>query len=480
MRIKGFWLGAWLGLCLAMPAPAGWVNDWVAQKTVSGPNFARIDGENMLTLGGANVRWRRGAGPTALLAFERPRFNVGCGGIDAKFGGAWFAGIDALVQKIQSIIQNAAAIMFKMALDTISNSLSSASGWVEDVIRKVNEFSADECQAAQKLAATLDKNGISLKPAAMALTQKLGLSEVATNTGAAADPAQAADKAGNTNSPPVPESTVRASCPTEIQKLLPAGAGRISILLRATQSTGVARWTDVLRGMVGDVVIGLNTNKRGDTYASSNIAPCYDNDKISFDDLLEGTLKRRPANGGACVRDDVRSRGIRWFVENDMKRIAAFWANNPGAPLPPAIQAAYTPLPSYARQWLRMGVMNQVGNDAAREIADLVAAHYAYRSLDDLYRTVISTLEQYDELVQRHPAKLAECKIAVVQKLPTLLHDWSKTLYKHTVAARDYYFQQVTRYQQNLELSRAILQMAKAQDQKSQKRLPQQDNKQGN
>ncbi len=444
------WLaGVVLGIAVSAPAPAGWVNDWITQKTVSGPNYTNIQGQSLMSFGGFNARWQRGSGPTPLLSFERPSFRVGCGGIDAKMGGFWFAGIDALVQKVQAIIQNAAAIMFKIALDTISQMLGGAAEWVENVVRAVNSIAKDECTAARSLVNAIDPGGAGIKSTAHSLMDSLGLAELSQSLGVSPSAPKAGQKMKDTDTAPTTQDTARLQCPSEVQQLLPIN-GQGSVLKEVMTSASLVNWENVARGMVGDVVIQKNTNKGGDTFVAQTVPSCYENKDLSFDNMLDGNLKQRPVNG-ACTPDAAPGGGLLTDITTVMNAIVAKYKT--GTALSSSEQQFLNELPLAIAYRLQGAALSDSGPAGIDDIAHLTATAYAYQSLEDLYRVTRKAAVQYNEKLRQNENKMSQCKIAAVEEAGKALKEWSRSMYKRVMGLRKYYSLRVAEFNAGTQLT---------------------------
>lgn len=461
-------LGWLLGMATTFPANADWVNDWISQKTGGGPSYTSVEGQSFATFGGFNARWQRGSGPAPLVTFSRPSLRGGCGGIDAKMGGMWFAGINALVQKVQTIIQNAAAIMFDMALASISEMLSKSMKWVEDRIATINKFGVDECAAGRALANDiLGREGPSLVAEAKSLFDTSGLAEAAQASGAVPDSSQAVEDMRNTDSPPSPQDP--GQCPAEVQLLLPPN-GSVSLLKNALTKSNLGALEEAVRGMVGDVLISKNTNKGGDTFESRRIPSCYENRDLSFDALLEGTLKRRPATGAACTDDGTPGHGVLYFVTNTMNGVVTKYKT--GAALTAAEVDFLKDVPQAVQLLLKAGTLSDTDTVAVYELGSLTASAFAYQSLEDLYRVTRKAAEQYTVLLTSNPAQLAECKIAAINDLPKALDDWSRAMYQRVVALRSYYALRVDEFNSGSRLTRDALEQYREVERRFRARAP--------
>ena len=62
----------------ATPSFAGWIDDWMQQKSVSGPNHFDTQKRGFTSFGNFSARWQ--TGDDYLVAINKPQFKAGCGG----------------------------------------------------------------------------------------------------------------------------------------------------------------------------------------------------------------------------------------------------------------------------------------------------------------------------------------------------------------------------------------------------------------
>lgn len=441
------------GLLFSMPSMGGWVNDWVTQKISGGAGYYDLQGQAIVSFGSLSARWNRGRGPTPLFSFSRPKIAAGCGGIDAKFGGFWFAGVNALVQKIQAIIQNAPAIMFKMALASVSEMLDKASENVEEAVRGLNTLSMDECQATEKLVAMTGLDS-AINERVMSLLTKFNIANKSTEKGVTSSGSKAQDDMEKTDTAPATEENLtKPDCPADIQQLLPV-SGTVSLLKTASNKLQLGAYEEVMRGMIGDIIISKNTNKGGDTYEAIMLNSCYENKTLTFDNLVFGDLKRMDVNGN-CVDDDAAGMGLRDWTVQMLQGIAAAYKSG-STPTKEQINFMDT-VPLMIDHRIRTAVMSNAENVMINEMADLIATAYAYYSIEDMYRAIRKTANIFKNEATKDHSRIAECKIAAVGQMINMLDKWSKDSYKMTMAMRRYYILRINEYNATRNYSKDVL-----------------------
>jgi len=84
-----------VGLLVGTIARAGFVDDWITQKSETSPGYFEGQKRGYFTGGSFSARWPQTR--DYLASFEPPRLKFGCGGIDAFMGGFSFMNFEYLV-----------------------------------------------------------------------------------------------------------------------------------------------------------------------------------------------------------------------------------------------------------------------------------------------------------------------------------------------------------------------------------------------
>lgn len=98
-----------------------------------------------------NVSYRTPSRTTYFAHFTPPSYSIGCGGIDAQFGGFDFLGVDEIVKSFQRIMQAAPAFAFKLALEQLCAPCGQVIQTLQALSDMLNELSINECDAAKAL-----------------------------------------------------------------------------------------------------------------------------------------------------------------------------------------------------------------------------------------------------------------------------------------------------------------------------------------
>jgi len=83
-----------------------------------------------------------------IIAFDAPRLNAGCGGVDL-FGGSFsFINSQQLVQIFRQVAANAAGLAFKAAIKSISPALDALMSEFQTLMQNMNNLAKNSCQLA--------------------------------------------------------------------------------------------------------------------------------------------------------------------------------------------------------------------------------------------------------------------------------------------------------------------------------------------
>jgi len=431
-------------------ASAGWVNDWVTQSIGDTGTYARDQGRGFASIGTYSKRWNRGNPYTPVISFQRPKLQLGCGGIDATLGGFSFADPDALVAKFQGIVQNAPALMFQVALSQVSEQLSNAMNWLDDKLSFLSGLSQSECQQAKNLAAWTRKNVGPIDTALSAIEDFTRVdSERASENGVSKsfDAGQRNAKSNDTTL--TDEVAERANCPSEIKAYLPVNPGdSVSLLKTFLTDNGLSQYNNTFRGILGDVVIAID-GKDGKNYQVREVSRCFKNDDASFENLLDGTLEAKKLDTLTCELDDANRFGLESYVQTQLQAIVSQIKNR--QQLSTSSDNFINSLPNGI--YRRLVDAATVGNDVAvvNEITLPVATALAYQSMEDVYRSALGGARDFYSAIKNKPDQLAKCKLSSANKAAQALDAWRKQLYPLLSAYRQFYVARATEYNTSVQ-----------------------------
>ncbi len=295
---------------------AGWVDDYIDQKSSGGAGYFSGQKRGYVTGGTFRARWK-GSDNEPIISAEPPKLKFGCGGIDILTGGVSFMKFEHLVKKLQNTVANAPAVMFDIGLNVICTQCSSAMKSFEGLTNTLNNIQFDDCKASQALVATLAEK----TPLAGPKTKAIAETEF-MNTKGLTDLFQ--DSKGkiakNDNKPTVSDTLKFSSCPVALQEiflsntttLLEAGA-------KKRNSAYPPVYIDMVRGFVGDIRTVAVNNPNGNviSYIPQVINPCNDNTVDDIESFFNGTAKLRPADGTQCVGQVEKNKSLsNWSITN--------------------------------------------------------------------------------------------------------------------------------------------------------------------
>ena len=113
------------------------------------PGYYKSQTRGLYSLGGAKVRFNN-MGSFSPLHVEAPNFGMGCGGIDATFGGFSYLDTEYLVEKLKAISAAAPAFAFQMALGVLCEDCKTTLNWLENIANQINNFNMDTCKASKR------------------------------------------------------------------------------------------------------------------------------------------------------------------------------------------------------------------------------------------------------------------------------------------------------------------------------------------
>lgn len=92
-----------------------------------------------------------------VVAFDPPRLNAGCGGVDLYGGSFSFINGDELIAIFRSVASNAAGLAFKAAIKVISPSLDSLMTEFQTMLQNMNNLAKNSCSLAHLVIAPAER-----------------------------------------------------------------------------------------------------------------------------------------------------------------------------------------------------------------------------------------------------------------------------------------------------------------------------------
>lgn len=380
---------------LSTSANAGWVDDWIDQKTETSPGYFKGQQRGYYTAGGFSARWYQGN--DYLFTAEPPRVKYGCGGIDVNLGAfSLLEDPDYLMNKFERIIGPAvASYAFDIALDTLCPQCAKAMKSLESISDMLNQIQINDCQASQVLVAkTFGKEDAPKYRAAVdsweAMTQGVEDSWHEIKEG----------WQENNDKPLTNDADKITGCPGELRSIFDGYSGK-SILQVSSEMRGYPdSYMDLARGLVGDVIIESRDQGNGNiSFIPKEIPPCPQNKTMSTEGFLKGSIYARPSTGGDCYQVNDANRELAQWAQQTLEQIADNIRND--APLTAAQQSFIDsfPLPIYST--LKSAVKTNQEEMVVVMFADIAARGYAFGMLSDLYEMIGSNIRLVESVIDR-------------------------------------------------------------------------------
>ena len=149
--MKKILLSLLLTFSISVADIVSWSDGLITASTESA-GYAKSQTRGYYTLGSAKIKLGN-QGNFALAHIEMPRLTVGCGGIDATFGGfSFLKDSKYLMKKLEAIGSATAAYLFKMAISTMCKDCSEIMDALENVSQSVNAFNLNTCSIGKTVA----------------------------------------------------------------------------------------------------------------------------------------------------------------------------------------------------------------------------------------------------------------------------------------------------------------------------------------
>lgn len=272
---------------------ADWVNDWIDQKTVSGPSYFHTQKKGYGSFGNYSARWYNPTEPVATLT--PPRFGgMGCGGIDMFLGGFSFLKADYIVDKLKKMMgPAAAAFAYGIAMGALNAQAKSVLDNIQQASDFLNGLQLNECSVATRAMEFGKHFGEQGEPYVQKASTSL--SKMASNLGASDSwYATAKNFVGKrydevTTQLGVAGADMNSGCPSDINNIfLTQGSILENIGGVLNYSTEQVR---LIRGYVGDIKITTAA-----PYKYEYIGPCPMNRGDSvLKDMINGAYQKRNA-----------------------------------------------------------------------------------------------------------------------------------------------------------------------------------------
>lgn len=432
-----------------IPSSAGWVDDWLDQHTTASQGYFSGQQRGYYTFG--SFSGRMSTGSVNPISIAPPRLSVGCGGIDAFLGSMSFVNFEYLVQKLQTIMQNAPVIAFEMALGVLSEQMKNTLNQVEEFLNSLNNIQINECQASKALVATLDRGLLGGKlgsgESAAGYLTKSGVKDVyyaATELikSVGGDPAQVTD--GTT---PVGEKLMEG-CPQDFKDVFGTEG---SLLNNIADKLGIVpEYVDLIRGLAGDINIKLT----GGMPQGIKMPPCKNNNQFVLDDFLKGTVEKQDASW-QCTQINDLNKEIDLYVSNQMLTIMSNMIN--GSSLTTEQQDFIDTLPIPLYPVLKSSVGTGQEGVILSLMSNVAARAYVFMMLADAYKMFHDVIDEGQRVmtaIQGADTGQDEyrCELKNFKEIKSGLIEMKDVAYQLTTALRGAYSNSASEVNSILEL----------------------------
>lgn len=142
----------------ALPASAGIMADLNDMFMSNATPPSTLSTRDRIGVFGGSVAMRAPITNVNLIAFDPPRMNAGCGGIDLYGGSFSFINGDELIAIFRSVAANAKGLAFKAAIKVISPSLDALITEFQATLQNLNNLAKNSCSLAHLIVDPLEKS----------------------------------------------------------------------------------------------------------------------------------------------------------------------------------------------------------------------------------------------------------------------------------------------------------------------------------
>ncbi len=391
---------------------AGWIDDWIDMQASTDSGYFEGSKRNFFALGS----WTAKNYTTSdyLMTISLPKIRVGCGGIDIFMGSFGFLDADYLTKKLQTIISNAHVFAFEIGLSVVSEKAHNIVSKIESTIDLLNQIQLDDCKASRYLA-TVVLNKVTRGK----LAEERARAEADFLQSSGMDNLWQKIKEtwkSNDNKPQVSEDELYQDCPSEVQDLLDIGASyNGSLLAYAADHLGLpSDWTDLIRGIIGDVKILWYEQDGQKNLDAVYIIPCTNDDRQDiYQVLLDSSMQiqARDVNGNCYVPDDT-NRDLKAWAYDKLSEVANKVNNRQALTDDEKNFLNLVPAPVF--QQILLAVESGTESLILDQAANFVAKGAAYRLMVDLLYLAERELQYLNEFKDKSAAPSPKCQIGLL------------------------------------------------------------------
>lgn len=411
-------------------AEAGWVSDWVQQKTSVSPNYFQGQKRGYFTAGSYSARWQP-SGTISPFGISAPSIKVGCGGIDI-FGGAFnFVNPQYLVQQLQTMMQAAPAVAFDIALKTLCEQCSQTIKSIEAMIQRLNSLQFNACKTTKAAVFTLMSAispEVKAKNRAMAdetHSTLTGISDMFNNIVESEQSITATSP--HTSQPAGAQSSYSdmiKDCPSDIKDVF--ATPNTTILEQIAKKLNFSQdYTNLIRGLVGDIEIIAAPNVKGKAELKIvPIPPCKQNKTTGIQDFYNGDVYAED-NGGYC--SNAHTLNLIDHIQQNMVDIVDKMKSGATLTSDEVSLIAVSPVSVY--QAIKASVAAGTSSTVVALLSDMTAKAYAYGSMSDLYVQALQLLFKTREILAKKGNYGPNCQLSITGASVSAINDLIHTIY---------------------------------------------------
>ena len=372
-------------------ASAGWVDDWISQKTASGPSY--IEGQERGYFSGGNFSMRWPDQTTYPISTTPPHIKSGCGGIDVFMGGFSFMNSDYLVKKLEAILTDAAGVAFDLALKTECEMCSNTIKNLEALSDTLNNLQMNECSAGKALVGIMtDKDGAGSMDAMQSkLGEAINYDKLSSGVSDLWTTLTTSERSGGNVANSADTGSVTSGCNSTITSIFLQDGLLLSNL--GSQMGLPSAYTDLMRGLVGDVRLNIKAN-----YSVSYVAPCHQNNPSDLGAVATGNEWAEDTSE-SCVQISDSNRDLTNYATTMLTGILTNMENK--STLTPDQTTFVTTTPLATLPIMKLAVSTGTTSETVGNLADLTAKAYALQMLTDLYTRVDGIAYKAREILVR-------------------------------------------------------------------------------
>lgn len=398
----------------------GFVDQWLNQHTSVSPNYMEGQNRGYFNAGSFSARWHNSN--DYLFTAMPPKVKGGCGGIDIFMGGFSFLNAEYLTAKLQKIMSAAPAAAFDIALKTLCEPCSNTIKSLEALANSLNSLQLDDCKASRVVAAylmdPLAKDGAKKQDELDKIQKDFLLSTGIKELSKGID-----DLVKSVKGNPLPETKFTdmiAGCPQDIKDVLGKN-GYVLDNISAKLGINVPGFTNLVRGVIGDVYFSISNNHLVVNYISS----CEENKQITLDSFKNGKLYSKPTSG-VCTPVPDANKDLVKYVQTKMQKIATAIRNK--SLLASDDTAFIQKSPLAIGLVLKTAVGTQTEASIIAQLSDITATAYAAAMVEDMFNKTIFIFDKVKEITTKQSTATTDkephtCKISelgVAEKIPAM------------------------------------------------------------